>query len=188
MVLGTHTALVRSAVFALGLIAACGCSADITDPAGVQATGPFDSEWAPAFSVEASREVRLLPFDVRMNKLANLAGVEITDPVLDQLATNRVLLGGDSYAQGVSEDPLWNATKIAAWVDALQPYCESDALRNRFPNLASDATAFATEAYARRVSQKDAASLHETFSELSAERRETLTCLAVLSSLEFVAQ
>ena len=142
---------------------------------------PQDDEPEPAddpFEVP-KHEVRLLPYDVRMNNLAALLAVESDHFLFDELHTRRTLLGDHDYANGVPPDLSWNANKMGVWLKGLKPVCSSALWIQRYPNLRLDPAPLLRKVLAR---EPDTAELQAyavlATSATSTTRADELTCLA----------
>ena len=142
-----------------------------------------------AFSY-AKEQVLLLPFSVRLSKVASVLGVTTDDAALSELRARRLELGDYNFAQGVKPDRMWNAARISLWVRAMRSACGSEAIKKRFPSLPESLPALITAAYGRRATPEDGAAIDEALAGLSldAEARYQSVCLAVLSSTEFVSR
>lgn len=180
-------------VLPLALVWVVGCQGAIEGsarPSGEgTSVGPADAVERAPFSL--NREVpKLLPFHVRLGKVAAVLGVSVDAPVLAPLRGNRVTLGGYDFANGALPDTAWTASRVTEWVRALRPVCNSDEFRSRFPDLPEQLPALIEAAYGRESRVDDLADYDEALDDasLSAEERHELTCLAVLSSAEMVLQ
>lgn len=178
-------------VTALGAVA-CGSDrpppSDYDDDSSGGGGGENGGARGPAFPM--SREaVSLLPFDVRLAKLAKTLGVEVSDPVLEPVREKRLELGDHDYANGVPPDRTWSSGRVGVWVRALRSVCTSDAMRAQHPKLPEGLDAFVLAAFGRRATDEDRSAVNEAVAGLSdpAAKYQT-TCLAVFSSLEFVAR
>ena len=142
----------------------------------------------PAFSFERSN-VRLLPFHVRMNKLATVTGLPTTDPVFSELRANRYVLGDHNYGENIGADLNWNASKMGIWVESIQPVCASEAMAQRYPSLPENLSDLWLTAYSREMEPGEADPiLAIDVSNLDEAGRYETFCVAVLTSAEFVAQ
>ena len=143
----------------------------------------------PRFKVPAQFPV-LLPFDVRMSRLSAVVGMPYSDPVLAELRENATQLGDYDYANGLEPDNTWTAFKLSLWVQSLKPVCSSQAMLARYPGLPESLGPLVEAAYGRALSGQDSADMTAALGSLplSRESRTQTTCLAVLSSLEFLAQ
>lgn len=133
---------------------------------------------------------QLLPFSVRLQRVAAVAGVPTSDPLLAALRANRTELGDHDYANSVKTDLGWTALKMSVWVRSVQPVCQSDAMRRRYADLPANLPQLVEAAFGRAATAQDTADVQASLNGLTlspAARYQTL-CLAVLSSMEFVAQ
>jgi hypothetical protein len=141
-----------------------------------------------AFQLPRDR-VSLLPFPVRLLKVATVLGVPTTDPLLDGLRRNRIDLGDGDMANGVRPDRSWTAAKIGLWVKELRGVCGSPAMRARF-TLPRDINQLVMTAHGRQAAMADSVDVTEAVAgiTLNETERHVITCLAVLSSAEFVSR
>ncbi|MDZ4660730.1 MAG: hypothetical protein SGJ18_03840 [Pseudomonadota bacterium] len=147
---------------------------------------PPESITLGLFKIDRSA-VRILPFDVRINKLNSLIGS--TDVALyAQLNSKKIELGSYDFARGVSQDLTWTDSRLASWTQALQPYCSSLALRTKFPFPAA-ARGFIESALGRDLNAEDQSNINDvTALAVSNDVRLEVLCYVTLSSLEYVAQ
>ena len=131
----------------------------------------------------------LLPFDVRLTKLARVLDVDPSSPVLEAIRARRLELGDHDYAAGVKPDLTWTPTRIGTWVKALKPVCTSQEMKARYPALPERLDHLVLIAYGRDVTEEDKADVAEALGTAldSASAYQTV-CYAILSSLEFVAR
>ena len=143
----------------------------------------------PKFKVPAQFPV-LLPFDVRISRLSAVVGLPYSDPAFDLLRANATQLGDYDYANGLEPDNTWTAFKMSLWVQSLKPVCASQAMLSRYPSLPESLGPLVETAYGRTITELDTADMTAALGSLplSPESRTQTTCLAVLSSLEFLAQ
>jgi hypothetical protein len=202
------TARLSAAGCALGLLGlAAGCVGNIKGaggappppgtPTGAAGTpGPTGGGAAgqgppapPAPFTPPSDDIMVLPFSVRLAKVAAVAGVQPSDPLMNSLRANRLSLGDYDFANNVQPDKTWTALKVADWVRAMKPICASTQMRARYPSLPESLPALIEAANGRAATAEDTAAITSSAMGLPASplRYETI-CLAVLSSLEFVAQ
>lgn len=179
------------------LIAAlvAGCSVDDVDSlknsaanASAEDTSHGPSAPKPAFAY--GTELSLLPFDVRLEKVAHVAGVTTDDPLLEPLRQRRLELGDHDYGQGQKPDYTWTSARMGTWIRAILPICDSKEMRERFPSLPESLDALILEAYGRHASDEDWASFTTLPSQSSLDQdgHYRVVCLGVLTSLEFVAR
>lgn len=145
-------------------------------------------EVGPAFVIPRE-QVALLPFSVRLAKVARVAGIPVTDPLLNNLRAVRLELGDGDYANGIRPDKNWTAARLAAWVKALRPVCQSAQLKARFL-LPRDLSSFIMTAHGRwAVTQDEQDITEELASEtLTDDEKHELICLSILSTTEFVSR
>jgi hypothetical protein len=155
--------------------------------------GPGNSGGKPVvqpgdFSVP-SDNILVLPFSVRLEKVASVAGVAVSDPLMNSLRDNRYNLGDYDFANSRQPDKTWTALKVSDWVRAVKPICASPQMHARYASLPENIPAFVEAAYGRAATPDDTAAVTASAMGLmtSTGRYETI-CLAMLSSLEFVAQ
>lgn len=143
----------------------------------------------PKFTVLAQFPV-LLPFEVRLSRLSAVAGIASSDPAFDLLRANATQLGDYDYANGLEPDNTWTAFKMSLWVQSLKPVCASQAMLTRYPSLPERLGPLIETAYGRSLSAQDSADMAAALGTLplSPEARTQTICLALLSSLEFLAQ
>lgn len=136
-----------------------------------------------------SSEVEVLPFHVRVNNLAHVAGVDVDHVMFGDVYARRYQLGDHDHANLVSPNLKWSPDHMEAWVKALGPVCSSPELQARYPDLATDPTALVRAAFARDADPEELAAFDEVAGgQIDAAGRHRMVCLAVLSSLEFVAR
>lgn len=152
-------------------------------PEGAEAIGP---EGAFPYA----NDLALLPFDVRLAKVAKVVGVETTDPLLEPLRARRYDLGDHDYSKGVKPDTTWSSARLGTWVKALKPVCASPAMRTRYPALPEKLGELMLAAYGRNATDEDRKAVEEAVAAtaLDSESQYQVVCLAVLTSLEFVAR
>jgi hypothetical protein len=143
----------------------------------------------PKFAVPAPFPV-LLPFEVRISRLSAVVGLPYSDPAFDLLRANATQLGDYDYANGLEPDNTWTAFKMSLWVQSLKPVCGSQAMLTRYPSHPESLGTLFEAAYGRSLTDQDSADMTAALGALplTPESRTQTTCLAVLSSLEFLAQ
>lgn len=134
-------------------------------------------------------QVRLLPFSIRLAKVAAVVDRPTNDMMFSELLRRRYQLGDYDFANGIVGDNQWSASRATNWIASLKPVCASAAMTNRFPDLGgTDLDAFYKAATGRTLTQDELAGFTQDLEGLEGEERNQTTCLAVLASLEFVAQ
>lgn len=144
----------------------------------------------PALNLDREQIV-LLPFQVRLNKLAAVLQVSTEDAALAEVRAQRYELGDHDYARGIRPDLAWSAQRMARWVRAVKPVCASEAMRARYPALPEHLNELTIAAYGREAEQADLELVEEITASLPLADEPTryrALCLAFLSSAEFVAQ
>lgn len=157
----------------------------------VEPQQPIDiepEETGPAFVIPRG-QIAVLPFSVRLAKVASVAGVSVTDPLLQRLYDARLELGDGDYANGIRPDKSWTAAKMTTWIKALRPVCQSAQLKSRF-TLPRDLGALITAAHGRWADATDEQIIAEELAAqpLTDDEKHELVCLSVLSSTEFVSR
>ena len=190
--LGHAAACLALAGGAAGLLVACADHDPAArTPAQTQLTARAQSTTAgtPTYFAVPADTPQLLPFRVRMARVMAVSGLPAGDPALAELRANRTQLGDHDFANGLRADNTWSALKMVTWVRAIQPVCRSAAMQQRYPDLPAQLPALIEVAWGRSATAQDLALVQEALTGLTltaASRRETL-CVAVLSSMEFVA-
>lgn len=134
-------------------------------------------------------EVEALPFHVRIQNLASVAGVKTDHPMFLGLYAKRYQLGDHDFASGVAPNLKWTPEHMEAWVKALRPYCADPVFQARYPDLAIDPTPLVRAAFAREPTRAELVAYAEVGEgQPDGAGRHRMVCLAVLTSLEFVAR
>jgi hypothetical protein len=144
---------------------------------------------APAFEVPKG-QVELLPFRVRLARIAQVAGVTTDDPMLAEIQGRAAELGDHDFATGVRPNLAWTAARMSTWINALKPVCTSEAFRARYPDLGEDPSALIAAAWGRPATEADLADVEAALdgAAIDSEERTQAVCFAVLSSVELVAK
>lgn len=205
MSMGLRHSLLATLPVLVGSLSFGACTAEISgDQRSSNGTGTHESPSSPGTSSPAStpvavgdrafalpaNEVTLLPFKVRLAKVATVAGVPITDPILQGLRDARYSLGDYDFANSQKPDSTWTALRISDWVRAIKPVCASSQVKARFASLPADLPALISAAHGRTATAAEKAAVDENLLglTLSDSERYEAVCLSVLSSLEFLAQ
>ena len=137
----------------------------------------------------APPDIELLPFSVRLNKLAHVFETSIEDEMFDELLQHRFALGDHNYARALRPDKRWSARKMGLWIRSLLPICSSTRLSELYPALTSAPDLFILSAYGRAADAADQSVLDDFMSQSAmGSDSERSYCLAILSSMEFVAR
>ncbi len=179
----------------LVLLASLACAACVGDivappPAGGEVTTLDPKAEPPRGFTVPQADVQLLPFSVRFARLRAVTGANADDPMFAKLLESRTTLGDYDFAKGVQPDTSWTALKITQWVTALKPVCASMQMRLRYPDLPGNLAQLVEAAYGRAMTADDLTAVNEVTAgipALTAEERRDGICLAVLSSMEFLA-
>ena len=134
-------------------------------------------------------EVELSPFHVRVQNLVTLAGQTSDHPMFAELFERRYQLGDHDYSQNLAPDLRWSSDKMAVRVVAMKPVCDDPAFQAKYPTLVNDPTPFVQAAFGRDPTEDELQACSEVQSGITdTAARYRMVCLAVLTSLEFVAR
>jgi hypothetical protein len=171
-------------------LACVGVPTGETDPAGGASTAnPPAGSPVSGFEV-SKRGIKLLAFSIRLDRIAAATGLPLTDPAYANLRENRLLLGDHDYANAKPPQESWSAARLVTWVESVRPICQSPAVLARFSPMPAKLPALIEAAYGRAALADEVAAFTDEQKGLTltpAKLVET-ACVAVLSSLEFVAQ
>jgi hypothetical protein len=147
------------------------------------------SEEPPGFDL-AKDQVELLPFRVRLARVAQVAGVATDDPMLAEMVSRAAELGDHDFATGVRPNLAWTAARMSTWVKALRPVCTAESFRARYPGFADDPSALIAAAWGRPATEADLADIAAALDGIAIDSEERIqaVCFAVLSSVEMVAR
>lgn len=173
-------------------IALTSCQGRIGDleEASEESDPTADPAFDPAFNLPETQP-QLLPFWVRLERVAGVLDRTTDDPLFELLRQNRLGLGDYDYASGVKPDRMWSPARISLWAKSLKPVCSSTEMHAMFPGLATvpaDAVALASKAWGRSVATSELNFDAPSLAALEASARYEMVCLAILSSAEFVIQ
>jgi hypothetical protein len=138
----------------------------------------------PEVMLPAER-LQLLPFEVRLKRLAAAVEVPVTDAVFNGLRSRATDLGAHDFANGVAPDLAWTARRIATWVEGLLPVCADARVRSRYANWSTSLDAFALKAWGRAATSEDRADVVPAQGITDAEAWRA-TCVSLLSSVELL--
>lgn len=156
-----------------------------TADASTGTTGGVDE---PPFNLDRDN-IRLLPFAVRLGRLSLLLDLPESDPAFAVMLARRYDLGDYDFAKGIHPDLTWTTSRMANWVAAVRPICNSPAMKERYPEFPLDLAALMGDAYGFPPAPVDL-EVYESLlgdANLDEPTRYETVCLAVLSQLEFVA-
>jgi hypothetical protein len=171
------------------LLASLGCQGAISDPVARgdnEGPPPIIEEEGLPFGISKS-STQLLPFDVRLNRVAAVVGLEPSDPLFDELRRNRIALGDYDHAAGVLPDSSWSAGRISLWTRLMRPICASPQMSSRYPNLPDDLDELIRVAYGREPEVNEVEDVGAILFEAelaTPEAEYESVCLAVLGSAE----
>ena len=168
-----------------------GLGADRSAPGAPGAGGAGGEATSSGTAFAMPRDsVKLLPYAVRLSKLAVVLGAGTDAAPLELVRRKHLELGDADHANGIAADRTWTAAKLAAWTESIEPVCASAELAARFPALPSSLPALVEVAYGRRFEPEDRALVDEALAAvaLDPQAQHEVTCLAILSSVEFVAR
>jgi hypothetical protein len=148
------------------------------------------SSTAPAgapFKVR-NTEPELVPFDMRIRRIASAIGVDVDNPMFDTMYKNSLKLGDYDYANGALPDGSWNANRIASWIDSLKPVCKSPEMTAKYPALPDNLPQLVRAAWGHVPSDQDLADFKDAVTAAGADPSVTYesTCMAVFTAAEFV--
>ncbi len=154
---------------------------------GGSSTGTPEVDDAAPFELPTD-QVQLLPFPARMANLAAVAHVRTDHPMFEKAYELRILLGQHDYSQIAGPDSAWTADRVQNWVRAISPVCASLEVHTAYPDLVQDPRALMRTAFGREPTDAEVEALGQ-LTAAAADEQEAFrwSCLAVLSSLEFVA-
>jgi len=133
----------------------------------------------------------LLPFDLRVRRVASAIGVMTDNAMFAELHANHIKLGDYDFANSAQQDPSWLANRIAGWMDALKPVCASPEMKAKYPLLPENLPQLIRDAWGHPPSveeQKDFTDAIEAAKAAGVEQAVVYesTCMAVFSAAEFV--
>jgi hypothetical protein len=141
----------------------------------------------PAFELP-HEQPQLLPFWVRLSRVASVLDVTTEDPLLSDLRANRLNLGDYDHGQGVQPNRMWTPARMALWAKSLKIVCSSDKMKQLYPTLPGDADKLIEKAWGRIATEDDISAIEGAVSSIDGDAKYQATCLAVLSAAEFVVQ
>jgi hypothetical protein len=133
-------------------------------------------------------EPELVPFEMRLRRIANTLGVAIDHPMFADMNKNSLKLGDYDYANGALPDGSWNANRIAAWLLALKPVCNSPEMKAKYPTLPGSLPGLIRAAWGHVPSADDTADFQNAIAATGADADVNYesTCMAVFTAAEFV--
>ncbi len=131
----------------------------------------------------------LVPFDMRVRRIATALGVPVDHPMFGDMYKNNLKLGDYDYANGaLSDNHSWNANRIAAWINALKPVCNSAEMKAKYPALPDNLPALIRAAWGHVPSADDTADFQSAITANGGDAAVNYesTCMAVFTAAEFV--
>ena len=182
-----------------------GSTGEASDGDATTTTGAVDDD-AP-FDLEREN-IRLYPYAIRLGRLALLLDRPPEDPIFAEMQARRYELGDYDFSQNINPDLTWSTTRMGHWIAALRPVCSSAVMKERYPEFPQDLPELMHDAYGYPPSSAELEPYLGLFADaedpaenddgvdkgttpvdpMSAAVRYETACIAVLSSLEFVAQ
>ena len=155
--------------------------------AGSTSQTPIATPAAAPFKVR-NQNPELISFQMRLLRIASALGVDVSHAMFDEMRKNNLKLGDYDYANGAQPDGSWNANRIAAWMMALKPICDSAEMKAKFPALPENLPQLTRAAWGHLPAADDTAEYTAAIMEsgLDAPTVYQSTCIAVFSSAEFV--
>ena len=129
--------------------------------------------------------LQLLPFEVRLKRLAAAVELPVTDAVFNTLRSRATDLGAHDFANGVAPDLAWTAGRIATWVEGVLPVCADARVRSRYATWSTSLDVFALKAWGRAATSDDRADVVPAQGLTDAEAWRA-TCVSLLSSAELL--
>jgi hypothetical protein len=164
-----------------------GCGVEPADPAtrlersGAVAGGRPEVTLPPA-------SLKLLPFDVRLRRIAAAVGVPVGDAVFDAARAQRLALGAHDFVNGSAPDLQWNSQRMASWITAMLPVCKDARVRTHLGDWRQGGVGkFVESAFGRASTPDDLGDLAPPLA-ISGDDGWVATCLALVSSAEVLLQ
>jgi hypothetical protein len=133
-------------------------------------------------------EPELVPFEMRLRRIANALGVSIDNSMFANMNENGLKLGDYDYANGALPDGSWNANRIAAWLNALKPVCNSPEMKAKYPALPENMAALIRAAWGHVPSADDTDDFRAAIAASAGDATVNYEsiCMAVFTAAEFV--
>ncbi|MCH9687005.1 MAG: hypothetical protein K0V04_36555 [Deltaproteobacteria bacterium] len=148
---------------------------------------PVDPDAEPPFQVP-NEEARLLPFPVRMHNLAHVTGQSLDHPMYAELYELRYQLGDHDFAEGVAPDLRWSAERMQYWVRGLRSVCSDPQTQAAYAGLLADPRPMMRAAWGRDPVDEEVEAIQQLRGPAVLPADEAMmTCIAVLTALDFVA-
>lgn len=133
-------------------------------------------------------EPELVPFEMRQRRIANALGVAVDHAMFADMNKNSLKLGDYDYANGALPDGSWNANRIAAWINALKPICNSAEMKAKYPALPANLPELIRTAWGHVPSADDTSDFADAIAANGGDTATNYesTCMAVFTAAEFV--
>jgi hypothetical protein len=132
--------------------------------------------------------LKLLPFDVRLRRVADAVGVPVNDKVFDAARGERLALGAHDFANGTVPDATWNSQRMATWMTAMLPVCRDTRVRTYLGDWKKGGVEkFVQGAFGRAYAANDLDDL-SAVTALTGDDGWVVTCLSLVSSAEVLLQ
>ena len=151
-------------------------------------TTPTDTKEAEVPFKVKNTEPELVPFEMRQRRIANTLGVSVDHAMFADMNKNSLKLGDYDYANGALPDGSWNANRIAAWINALKPVCNSAEMKAKYPALPANLPELIRTAWGHVPSAEDTADIQNAIAGSGGDEvvNYESTCMAVFTAAEFV--
>ena len=151
-------------------------------------TNPTNTTPAGAPFKVRNTEPELVPFEMRQRRIASALGVTVDNAMFANMNTNSLKLGDYDYANGALPDGSWNANRIAAWINALKPVCNSAEMKAKYPALPQNLPELIRAAWGHVPSAEDTADFQDAIAAAGADPAVNYesTCMAVFTAAELV--
>jgi hypothetical protein len=128
----------------------------------------------------------LLPFEVRLKRLATAVELPVSDAVFHGLRARAGDLGAHDFVNGVAPDLSWTAQRMATWVEGILPVCADMRVQARYADWTTALPAFSLRAWGRASTNDDLADLAPPMG-LTAAQAWRIHCVSLLSSAELLS-
>jgi hypothetical protein len=135
-----------------------------------------------------SAHLKLLPFDVRLRRVADAVGVPLDDKVFDTAQKNRLALGAHDFANGTAPDLIWNSQRMATWMEAMLPVCRDTRVRSKLGDWKQGGVEKFVQAALGRASTADDLDALSSALAVTGDDGWVLTCVTLASSAEVLLQ
>lgn len=133
-------------------------------------------------------QVKLLPFDVRLRRIADGVGIAVSDKVFDTARASKFALGAHDFANGTSPDLSWNTQRMSVWIEAMLPVCRDSRVKTKLGDWKQGGVdKFIQSAFGRAAVAGDTDDLAPVLA-ISGDDGWLLGCLALVSSAEVLLQ